>query len=339
MNYNSYEYELKLLQNTKPIMAYDYKEDFSVWQKRAEAKLSKLLGMDSFERSEDLFEIVSESDHDTYKRIDFRFQSEKECFVPCTVLIPKNVIFPAPTVINVQGHTTGMHISLGETKFEKDKDSVAYSDFGLRAVKEGCVAFCIEQRFMGVRGRNPKNGAPDCLDNSFHVMLPLLLGRTAIGERVWDISRLIDVAIKYFGDYVDTDRIVCLGNSGGGTATFYASCLEKRIAVSVPSCAVCTYDASILAMFHCTCNYVPGIRKYFNMGDLCGLILPRRLVIVSGDKDAIFPIEGATESYDIAKAMYAHAASAEDCVHVIGDGPHRSYPDDWWQVLHSFLDK
>ncbi|MBQ4137266.1 MAG: hypothetical protein IJD67_04060 [Clostridia bacterium] len=339
MNYDSHEFNLRLLEKLKPSMRYDGSESFEKWQKRAEKKLYELLGMDNFEKCDDMLEILSESDHDTYKRIDFHFQSEQDCFVPCSVLIPKNIAFPAPTVINVQGHSTGMHISLGEKEFEGDENNTSHSDFGVRAAKEGCVAFCLEQRYMGLRGRNPKTGTPDCLDNGYHAMLPFVLGRTIIGERVWDISRLIDVAIKHFSQFIDADNIVCLGNSGGGTATFYASCLEKRISVSVPSCAVCTYDASILAMYHCTCNYIPGIRKYFNMGDLCGLILPRKLVIVSGDKDTIFPICGASESYNTAKAMYERFANADDCVHVIGDGPHRSYPDEWWPVLHKFLGK
>ena len=124
-------------------------------------------------------------------------------------------------------------------------------------------------------------------------MATLLLGRTAIGERVWDISCLIDVITKHCSEYVDTDKIVCLGNSGSGTATFYASCLDERIFLSVPSCSVCTFDDSIMAMWHCPCNFIPGIRKYFDMGDLGCLIavLFRRCM---ADNTRIFEIRQNT---------------------------------------------
>lgn len=343
MNYNTHDFNLKLLNKTKPIMAYDGTKSFEEWQKEAESKLYELLGMGEFTLCEDKFEILNEYNYDTYKRIDFHFQSEEDSFVPASLLVPNNVKLPAPTMVCVQGHTTGMHVSLGETEFGNEKECtgdykhVRSSDFGVRAVKEGFASLCIEQRYMGKRGRDPKEGTPDCLVNGYHTMLSLMLGRTPIGERVWDISRLIDVAEKHLSQYVDNKRLVCIGNSGGGTATFYASCLDKRIAVSVPSCAVCTYDDSILAMFHCNCNYVPGIRKYFNMGDLCGLILPRKLIIVSGKKDEIFPIDGAVKSYETAKEMYTNFASVNDCVHLIGDEGHRSYPDLWWPVIKEMI--
>ena len=71
----------------------------------------------------------------------------------------------------------------------------------------------------------------------------LLLGRTMIGERVWDVSRAND-ALGAFPE-VDVDRVACMGNSGGGATTFYAACLEPRIRVAMPSCSVCTYRDSI----------------------------------------------------------------------------------------------
>ena len=122
----------------------------------------------------------------------------------------------------------------------------------------------LEQRGMGIRGGN-ENG-PQC-----HVpaMTSLLIGRTMIGERVWDISRAIDVLEKHFPQ-VDSAKVLCLGNSGGGTATFYAACMDERIKGAVPSCAVCTYKASIAAQYHCVCNFIPNIASYFDMGDLAG---------------------------------------------------------------------
>ncbi|MGI6538986.1 MAG: acetylxylan esterase [Caldicoprobacterales bacterium] len=169
-------------------------------------------------------------------------------------------------------------------------------------------------------------------------MTALLIGRTTIGERVWDIQRAIDVLDKYFPQ-VDMDKIICMGNSGGGTATFYAGCLEPRIKYVMPSCAVCTYKDSIAAMHHCSCNYVPHIRKYFEMGDLAGLIAPRVLVIVAGKEDKIFPINGVIESYELAQSLYKAAGADGRCKLVIGEGGHRFYADEAWPVMNEFVNK
>lgn len=314
-------------------MRYKYDTDFAAWRKSAKAKLEELLGL-PLEKCDDCFTVISEIDCGEYKRIDFEFQSEKDCFVRGTFLAPANIGGKLPCAICLQGHTTGMHISLGEEKFEGDERHTGESDFARRAVKEGICAVVIEQRYMGYAGRD-EGGKPACLNA---VCLPaLLLGRTAIGERVWDVQRLIDVLESHFSEYVDTEKILCIGNSGGGTATFYSSCLEERIKISVPSCSVCKYEDSIIAMWHCPCNYVPGILKYFDMGDLGALIAPRKLVVVLGEKDDIFPIEPAKETYEITKNIYRMLGKEEDCSMVVGDGGHKFYPDDAWPVIHKYL--
>ena len=41
-----WQYNLKLIENITPEMRYDGKEDFSLWQSRARAKLAELLGVE-----------------------------------------------------------------------------------------------------------------------------------------------------------------------------------------------------------------------------------------------------------------------------------------------------
>lgn len=308
--------------------------DFSSWQKDAENKLKELLGF-SFEPCEALFKIELEEEHDTYKEIRFTFQSEEGYFVPCHLLIPNGAKKRIPLVLCLQGHSTGMHISLGRAKYEGDENLISGGDrdFAIGAVKRGYAALAIEQRAMGECGSG-ENGAPAC-----HVstMANLLIGRTTIAERVWDIMKAIDMAVEHFSETIDKDNIICLGNSGGGTATFYASCLEKRIKTAIVSCAFASFDDSIAAMFHCTCNFIPNIRKYFDMGDLAGLIAPRNLIIVSGIKDSIFPIESAKAQFEIAEKLYKNTKGK--CVHVKGNEGHRFYYDDAWKAYDEMINK
>ena len=43
------------------------------------------------------------------------------------------------------------------------------------------------------------------------------------------------------------NRLGIMGNSGGGTTSFYAACVDPRIKVCMPSCAFCPYYDSIIA--------------------------------------------------------------------------------------------
>lgn len=323
---------LDLNKSIKPSMRYS-EGDFHKWQKQAKEKLQCLMGL-PFKKCEDLFEIEFEKQHDNYTEIRFSFQSEDGYFVPCHILIPQGASTPLTVVLCLQGHSTGMHISLGRIKYERDKDLICSGDrdFAIGAVKRGFCALTIEQRAMGECGSD-REGYPAC-----HVstMANLLVGRTTIGERVWDIMRTIDILEKYFPQ-IDKENIICLGNSGGGTATLYAACLEERIKTAIASCCFASFDDSISAMYHCTCNFIPNIRNYFDMGDLAGLIAPRNLIIVSGEQDTIFPLESAINCFEITKQLYKNTKGK--CVHVIGDGGHRFYYDKAWKAYDELAKK
>jgi len=168
-------------------------------------------------------------------------------------------------------------------------------------------------------------------------MTALLMGKTTIGERVWDVSRLIDVLETDFSDKLDINNICCMGNSGGGTATSYIAALEERVVLCMPSCAMCTYKDSIGAMRHCTCNYVPGISLYFDMNDLMAMAAPKYFIQVSGAEDVIFPIDAAKEVFEKGKLAYKALGKEDNCALVVGDGGHRFYADDSWPIVHKFL--
>ena len=170
-------------------------------------------------------------------------------------------------------------------------------------------------------------------------MTALLMGRTTIGERVWDVQRLLDVLEDNFADRLDLSCIGCMGNSGGGTATAYIAALEDRIKLAMPSCAMCTYKDSIGAMYHCTCNYVPHIAEYFDMGDLMAMAYPKCFIQVSGVEDSIFPIFAAREVFAKGKKMYGDMGAEERCVLVEGNGGHRFYADDAWPFVHKLLNR
>lgn len=311
----------------KPSMKWDGKEPFEAWRERAKEKLRELLGLEYMIPAEKVVEIEYDRMEADFREIRFKYQSEPGYFVPCHMLIPHGEVKPRPAVICMQGHSKGMHITLGRTKYEGEVVN-GDRDFAIRAIKEGFVAIALEQRNFGECGGTEKG--PGCFKPA---MTNLLIGRTTIGERVWDVSRCVDVLTSDFADFVKPDEIYDLGNSGGGTCTVYATALEERLAGGIPSCAVSTFAASIGAMEHCSCNYVPGILRYFDMAEILMMSAPRKLVVVSGIEDSIFPIDGAKQMVEQAKAAYAAAGVPDRIFHAIGDGGHRFYADIAWDAL------
>ena len=135
-------------------------------------------------------------------------------------------------------------------------------------------------------------------------MHSLLLGRTLAAERAWDVSRAIDLLVTL--PEVRPDRIGCMGNSGGGTVTFYAACVDSRIWLAMPSCSFCTYADSIFRIYHCT-------------------------------EDPIFPIAGVCGAFETARQIYEAAGAPGNLRLVVGDGGHRFYAERAWPEVAVYL--
>ena len=156
-----------------------------------------------------------------------------------------------------------------------------------------------------------------------------------IGQRVWDLERIIDWAITL--PEVSGERILMMGNSGGGVATTYAAACDTRIAVAVPNCSFCTYVGEKGLVHHCDCNAVPGILRFGDFHDVAGLIAPRCLLIVNGREDALFPLAEVDRAVAGLRAIYEAAGYPGRFVHRYGDGGHRFFPEIMWPFLEGVI--
>lgn len=329
-NFSSHLQETELLKSIKPLMRFNADIPFADWQSQARTKLFELLRL-PLEYCDSEFEIEYTKEHEDYTEYRFLVQTEPDYFVPCHLLKPHNVFNPIPLTVCLSGHGGGMHVALGVAKTEEDKKALEgwhHRAMALRSVREGRCALVIEARNFGESSL--EGYGTSCTEAG---KIALLIGRTTLGERVWDAMRVLDAALENF-KFIDTSDIICTGNSGGGTATYYLACLDERITVAAPSCAVCEFECSIAAMPHCMCNYVPDIRRYFEMGDMAGMIAPRPLVIAAGEKDPIFPIKGTYRSFNTAKYLYTVAGAEDKCALVIGNGGHLNYADLLWEKIY-----
>lgn len=312
-----------LIKNIRPLLSFDSDKDFNEQKRQIKEKFTELLGYENIKKNACPlnYEIESVEKKDGYTQTRFVFESEKDSFVPCYLLVPDTGKDKYPLAITLQGHSSGFHNSVGIVKFDGDADYQKRGAFAVQAVKRGFAALAIEQRGMGERRPDgPHQRIGSMCEYEAHIAL--MLGRTILGERVWDISRAIDLMEKF--DKIDTDKILITGNSGGGTISYYAACIDERIKLSVPSCAFCTYPDSIMNWYHCSCNFIPDAYLWFDMQDLAALIAPRRLAIVTGSLDEIFPLVGAKKGYETVKKIYAKAGVPDNCSLTVTDKGH------WW---------
>ncbi len=326
----------------KPKLAFDENADYGKWKKQIRQKYIELLGLDKIAENacEIKIDIEEKVEFDEYTRYRYTFESEKGCIVPCYLLIPKNGNKKHPVCVCLQGHTTGFHISIGKQIHDRDVEPLKTSTFALDAVKNGFAALCVEQRGMGERTtlRDDRGRALTC-GCYFTALTAVILGRTIIGERVWDVSKSID-SLSYFADSLDLDDITVLGNSGGGTATYYSACYDERIKMAVPCCSVCAYRYSIAERSHCSCNYVPNSAEYFDMGELACLIAPRKLMVCNGDIDPIFLIEGTKKVYSVIESIYKKENAEQNCRLIIfKDKPHYFDKEVVFPKLKEFRNK
>ncbi len=161
-------------------------------------------------------------------------------------------------------------------------------DYGLKLAELGYVVACPEARGWGAR-RAPKGQGDTeelflrgtCL-NEARMAEPL--GLTLMGLLVSDLMHLVDYLLAQEG--VSPDGLGCVGFSGGGMQTLYLSALDERIRkVFISGYLYGVKDALLHLNGNCSCNYVPGLWRLFDMGDIASLIAPRPLVVQSADHD------------------------------------------------------
>ncbi len=325
----------EILINQKPKLAFDENKDFVIQKEQIKKKLAELLG-EMPERVELNPVTEYQKEEKKYTEYRIRFDVEKEVQAVCLLCIPKLGREKYPLVICLQGHGKGMQVSMGRTYGDDPADD-GDRNIAIQALEHGFAALCLEQRGMGERRTIKVQHKEDLIHDNGETrcdvtaMTAIMYGRTIIGERCWDISRAIDLALTF--PQIDGEQIICTGNSGGGTATYYAACMDERIKVAMPSCAVCSFKESIQAMRHCPCNYIPNIATYMDMGDMAIAIAPRKLIVIAGKEDIGFLYPGVQEAYATIEKIYQAAGVPENCALVIGEEGHRYYKKAAWEAF------
>ena len=306
------------------------------WQIPFRQSLRRVLGLANMEQDLAGFtpdaELLDHVDLGSYVRESWRIRTEPTVPLPCYLLRPKSIPPNPPLVLTPHGHGhPHVYVGLFRSPEEEAQIREGERDIAVQAVEQGYLVIAPTTRAFG-ETRSPADKNKDAVSSCrLQLMHDLLLGRTPIGDRVWDMSRLIDWAIEHQG--VDPARIAITGNSGGGTVSLFAAACDTRISVAVPGCYFNTFAGSIGAIIHCDCNYVPGILRLGEMHDIAGLTAPRHFLAVAGRDDPIFPVAHTKAAFAQLAKVYQAASVPDQCELYIGDGGHRYYKERVWSFI------
>lgn len=241
------------------------------------------------------------------------------------ILIPKAIKENAPGVVALCGHGYGVRQILKISK-KGNKKHFNYFDnyqknFAAELAKRGCVVIAPELFGFGEARLKKDLIKPfyiSSCDELSHHLLPY--GLTVASMRVYQAIVCAEILLSQ--KKVDKDRLSCMGVSGGGLTALYASVLDERFRKIVVSGYVNTFRDSIFARWHCPDNYIPGILEVGEIYDFASSLAPRELLIESGKKDKLFPIEASLKAHENIKRIYS-LMGAEDKLHTdVFNGKH-----------------
>ena len=271
-----------------------------------------------------------------YRRHRGWIETEPGIRVPFYLLVPRGN-GPHPLAICPHGHDPGgWHAYAGAfLDGSQQKDVLAREGniaeqlalAGYVAVAPATRGLARELTIPDIKGRHGKR---DCRAQLMHCLLG---GRTPIGERVWDLQKILDWALQL--ESVEREKVVMIGNSGGGVATVFTAAVDPRIRVAIPSCSFTSLTSEKGYIFHCDCCMVPGLRDWGTASDLGGLIAPRPLLVVHGTRDRLHSRKDVERNAAAVEKIYRTMDARQALQLSWGEGGHRFYP----AIIFSFLEK
>ncbi|MBI3416142.1 MAG: acetylxylan esterase [Verrucomicrobia bacterium] len=284
------------------------------WQKQRpelRRQLRDMLGLDPLPPRTALKpQITGTLDRPAYRIEKVVFQSLPGLYVTGNFYVPKAAATPVPAILYLCGHSPG---PLGA--------KVHYQDRAQWFAAHGYAVLILDTLEFGeVAGIH--HGTHNL--NMWHW---LSLGYTPAGVEVWNAMRALDYLETR--SEVDMRRVGLTGISGGGAMTWYTAALDDRIAAAAPVCSTWTAGSQAtnwLARGQCDCIYYHNTYCW-DFPIVGALIAPRPLMILSGQKDSIFPPDGYHEVFNRAKKVYdLYAKGNSDRIREVDDNVGHSDP-------------
>ncbi len=242
------------------------------------------------------------------------------------MLTPKNVQVKPTGVVALCGHGYGVRQILNISKSGKKKHFNYFdnyqNNFAVELVKRGAVVIAPELFGFGEARLSHDLYKPfyiSSCDELSHHLLPY--GLTTASVRI--AQALMCAKVLRETDIVDSDKISIMGISGGGLTALYTSVLDDTIYKTVICGYINTFKDSILSMWHCPDNYIPGILEIGEIYDFASALSPKKLLIESGKNDKLFPIAASELAHNKIKDVYRKMNAESNLVIDVFNGKHK----------------
>lgn len=224
---------------------------------------------------------------------------------------------------------------------DQSKATESYQKTAQLFAKNGFVVFVIDPisqseryQLVGTDGQLLTRGG-----TTEHTLLneaANLLGGSAPADELWDNARGLDYLVTR--REVDTTRIGCLGNSGGGMQTIYFAAFDPRIKIMAPCSYLATRERTLeLGGPADGCAQIPGEGAAgLELNDFLMAAAPKPLLVLAGRYDFI-DYTGVVTAFGELKKFYTtlgHPAQVELFTYEDGHGisqPKREAAVTWFR--------
>lgn len=295
------------------------------------------------------FDILMETPRKGYKELKVQFLSGSGDMIKGFLLVPDKAGNNSPLPAIMALHSTGPGAVQTIGLIPKENRT-----YGQELAQRGYVVLAIDVISAGERiypGYDPY------YTNEFYLQYPKW---SAMGKMIHDHQRGLDILCSL--DFVDPDKLGCIGHSLGGYNAFFLLAYEQRIKAAVSSCGLSPMGRSNMPYqfarndwfvhFNPVCrNYIRSGMIPCDMHEFMALCAPRPLFNYSARMDEVyFPFgEESAEGYkewwktvDMGLAqvekVYEILGATENFVRVEKDGGH-DFPADVRETAYKWLDK
>ncbi|MGI6610853.1 MAG: alpha/beta hydrolase family protein [Limnochordia bacterium] len=230
----------------------------------------------------------------------FSIVSRPGFMITANLYLPRVMSGPAPAILCPHGHSG-----------QRGKTAAAYQSLYIGLARKGFVVLAPDAIGLGERWLQGHNGMGS----------PFVIGTSLVGMEIWDNMKCLDVLCQR--PEVDSGRIGCIGNSGGGTQTIWVTALDSRINAAVVSDATTSFRYNHAKERDiCVCNLAPQLIPHAEVHHILGLVAPRPLLLVSGSLDRVFPWDLQRSVFRQAKRVYALYEEEEQIAQFISEEAH-----------------
>jgi len=232
---------------------------------------------------------------DGYRIEKIIYESRPRHHVTANLYLPARGKPPFPGILIPCGHS------------RNGKAAGAYQSIAISLALNGFVALCYDPIGQGERYQTlDEKGKPITGGTTEHTLVDIgarLVGWSAATYRIWDGIRSIDYLVSR--PEVDSEKIGCTGNSGGGTMTSYLMVTDDRIYAAAPSCYITSLERlfATIGPQDGEQNITAQVALGIDHADYLSMRAPKPTLVLTATRD-FFDIDGSWRSFREAKRLY-----------------------------------